>query len=397
MSMIGRRVIIIVFILAGVILPLWQFVSKNMDRPPDDLLSSPPAEIENTEQDKQARPRDTPLFPPSAVAVRLPPPPPSPSPSVSGTIFKEPVRVTPLKATEAKFPAPLTVAPLKPVSVEREKSSELMLTTLKPNLQEMVKNARKPVRTLRPSRTRTEPRQKKEHVRVPVTEKKKPIQTVRIRALHPAPTRSKSPPKIKTVNVPLTEQKKPDQIVELQVRPSAPEIRKGRRLLKLLEHGQGPTIEITWPRNVKARTRLFGYLSTCYGMQTALLDGDGRLYMEGGRRGRKWAINLDRFSGFVRQPDSIIAPAERRAAEKVRLYHGLIPAAHVVRVFPRVVDAALLGGLKRLMGDAYSRARTIRGQYRETPGGLIVEAIAYEGGNIVGAISFPPVGGSSCR
>jgi len=80
----------------------------------------------------------------------------------------------------------------------------------------------------------------------------------------------------------------------------------------------------------------------------------------------------------------------------VRFYHGLIPEANVVRVFPRVVDAALLGGLKRLMGEAYSSARTIRAHYRKTQSGLIVEAIAYEGGDVLGAISFSPLGGSSC-
>ncbi len=272
------------------------------------------------------------------------------------------MRITPLKATETKSPVPRAVAALKPALAKRKKRSEPKLATLKPILREVASNGRKSVRALRP-----------------------------------APTRKETPPKTEHVSVPMIEQKAADQIVEVRVRPSAPEVRKGRRLLKLLEHGKGPTIEIIWPRNKAERARLFNYLSECYGMRTALLDGAGQLYIEGGRRGRKWEINLDRFSGFIRQPDSTIAPGELRAAERVRRYHGLIPAAHVIRIFPRVVDAALLGGLRGLMGESYTRASLIRGHYRKTPSGLVVEAIAFDGRNVSGVISFPPIGGSSCR
>ena len=360
--MTGRRVIVVVFILAGVFLPLWLLVSKNMVRPPDDLLSSPTKETKSTHQNDQARPLDTALVPSAVVAVRLPPPPsPSHSSAVSGTMIKEHVPVTPLKATETKLSAPRTVAPLKPAPAELKNHTEPKLAALKPTLREAAASERKTVRMLRP-----------------------------------ALPRMQNLPKTKPLRVPVKEQKTADQTVEVQFLTSVKEIRQGRRLLILLEHGKGPTIEIIWPRYENERARLFSYLSECYGMQTALLDGDGRLYVEGGRRGRKWEINMDRFSGFVRRPDGIIASAEQRAAEKVRRYHGLIPAAHVVRVFPRVVDEALLGGLKRLMGDAYSRARTIRGRYRKAASGLVVESIVYEGGNVLGAISFPPVGGSPC-
>ncbi len=358
--MTGRRVFVVVFILAGVFLPLWLFGSKNVVRPPDDLLPPPSAEKNGVQQEDRARSLDTLPTPATVVAVRLPPPPSLSTPA-SGSVTKNSVQVSPLKATETKSPVPRAVAALKPALAKRKKRSEPKLATLKPILREVASNGRKSVRALRP-----------------------------------APTRKETPPKTEHVSVPMIEQKAADQIVEVRVRPSAPEVRKGRRLLKLLEHGKGPVIEIAWPRSEKERTRLFGYLNSCYGMRTALMDSGGRLYVEGGKRGRRWEINLDRFSGFVRRPDGIIAPAERRAAEKVRQYHGLIPAVHVVRVFPRVVDAALLGGLKRLMGDAYSRATTIRGHYRKTLSGLVVEAIAYEGGNVLGAISFPPVGGSSC-
>ena len=362
----GRRMIV-VFILAGVFLPLWLLASKNMVRSPGGHLSSPLTETEMTQQEDQSRPRESSLVPSAVVAVRLPPPPSPPLSTLhfsplSSPVIREPVRITPLKAAKTKLSTPRTVALLKPAPSEQKNSKETKLEMLKPTLREA------PARRIKA-----------------------------VRVLHPVSPQTETRPKTKSARVPVTEQKFADRTAEIRIRTSAQEVRKGRRLLKLLEHGKGPTIEIIWPRNKAERARLFNYLSKCYGMRTALLDGAGQLYIEGGRRGRKWEINLDQFSGFIRQPDSTIAPGELRAAERVRRYHGLIPAAHVIRIFPRVVDAALLGGLRGLMGESYTRASLIRGHYRKTPSGLVVEAIAFDGRNVSGVISFPPIGGSSCR
>ena len=355
-----RRVIVVVFILAGVFLPLWLFVSKKTVHPPDDLLSSPLSEVNTNQRDEHAPLRNTTPDPSAVMAVRLPPPPLLSTPAFKPVMGKS-IRISAMQASEANPPRPRSVAALAPPLSMQKKRTEPKMTALKPKLQEMATREKKSFRTLRPT-----------------------------------PARTRTPPKTKYPSAQTTEQKFKDQTVEVRVHPLTQEVRKGRKLLKLLEHGKGPAIEIAWPRSERERTHLFGYLNTCFGMRTALMDKDGQLYVEGGKRGRRWEINLDQFSWFVRRPDGFISPPEHRAAEKVRSYHGLIPAAHVVRVFPRVVDAALLGGLKRLMGEAYSRSRTIRGHYRKTPAGLVVDTIVYEGGTVFGAISFPPVGGPAC-
>ncbi len=58
----------------------------------------------------------------------------------------------------------------------------------------------------------------------------------------------------------------------------APATRKaGRALLRLLEHGKGPSVEIAWPDDARDRTRLHRLLGRCYGMRLAVMDGADRL------------------------------------------------------------------------------------------------------------------------
>ena len=61
--------------------------------------------------------------------------------------------------------------------------------------------------------------------------------------------------------------------------------RTGGALLRLLEHGQGPTIEIAWPQRVDARRALYRQLSQCYGVKAALLTGGAKLYANAGHGG----------------------------------------------------------------------------------------------------------------
>ena len=111
-------------------------------------------------------------------------------------------------------------------------------------------------------------------------------------------------------------------------------VAEGRALLRILEHGSGPVIEIAWPDAPGDREELFRRFRGCFGMRLALIDGQGRLYTRDGPPGRPAAIDLDRLSGFVRQPAGEMSAAERRQLEDMRAYHrgrsGLAP----VRLFP---------------------------------------------------------------
>lgn len=160
---------------------------------------------------------------------------------------------------------------------------------------------------------------------------------------------------------------------------------EGRTLLRLLEHGKGPTIEIAWPSRAAERARLFGYLRGCLGMRVALMDGDKGFYLASGRAGAVSELNLDLFSGFMRYPSGRRPAAENKLIATIRARHnnsGAVP----VRLFPRSVDAALLGGLNKAVGTSYSAAKYIQARYRRVGRGLYIADIRVDGRAVAGKI-----------
>jgi hypothetical protein len=172
-------------------------------------------------------------------------------------------------------------------------------------------------------------------------------------------------------------------------------VREGRTLLRLLEHGQGPGIEIAWPASRAGRRQLFHRFAACYGMRLALVDPDSKLFAGDGVRGKPWDLNLDRYSGFVRRPAGRLTAIERSRAAAIAARHGR--RGDLVRVFPRRVDALLLGGLSRLVGPGYRGARTIRARYRLSDGGLSVEDVSVDGRAVAGRIALSRAMKASCR
>lgn len=170
--------------------------------------------------------------------------------------------------------------------------------------------------------------------------------------------------------------------------------RTGGVLLRLLENGRGPTIEIAWPASASARRALFRRLTRCYGMRDAVLAG-GRLFAAVGPAGQPWDLDRDRFSGFLRAPEGEAIAEEERAAEGIARRHGL-SGWHPVRVFPRAVDSALLGGLAELLGPAYRTARTVRAAYRWEAGRVTLSGIRVDGHPVAGTVLLPAAPGTSC-
>lgn len=163
---------------------------------------------------------------------------------------------------------------------------------------------------------------------------------------------------------------------------------EGRALLRILEHGSGPTIDIAWPASAGERERLYQQLKRCFGMRPALMDGGGRLYAADGRPGEPWAINLDRHSGFVRQARGQVTADERQDMRAIVAHHSGLADAAPVRVFPRAVDALLLGHLRQAVGDGYAQARVIRAAYRLGDSGVAVEGIEVDGRRVEGRIDM---------
>ena len=172
------------------------------------------------------------------------------------------------------------------------------------------------------------------------------------------------------------------------ITPSPSAEAEGRVLLRILEHGSGPEIEIAWPVAALQRRALYRLFESCYGMEIAIIDIDGRLYGGKGVAGRPWRPNLDRYSGFVRQPSGRLTKDEIDGVARIRTRHGGLREADNVRLFPRRLDAMLLGGLKALIGERYVDTSAIRAHYRRDGNAVLVEGIRRDGRPVLGRIDL---------
>jgi len=241
----------------------------------------------------------------------------------------------------------------------------------------------------------------------------RPIEIVPLRAVERQPTPEKAPIPLEPVGkrarpsnseIAATSDREDTSSTKSEVSSTRTEvvvnaeaIRTGRALLRVFEHGKGPQIDIAWPGLAAQRERLHDVLRRCFGMKLALMDRAGGLYMDAGPAGRTWPIDLDRFSGFVRRPNGQITPAERRVASRVARYHRRLPATDPIRLFPRATDAALLGGLARLLGDDYRSSNAITASYRLSGGRVTVDEIRVDGQPVVGKIDLTRGASTTCR
>jgi len=201
--------------------------------------------------------------------------------------------------------------------------------------------------------------------------------------LPPPPAPPRREPPVEPPSRPEPAAQEPPPPPPMTVSPEA--AAEGRARLRMLEHGEGPTIEIAWPDTRQERDRLHDLFTRCYGMRVLLLDGGDRLFGPDGIPGDPWPFDGDRFSGFVRAPSGATAAAERAAADAIRRRHGVYDA-RLVRIFPRRVDATLLGGLGEVIGSGYADAATIHAAYRVTGGDVVVGDIRIDGRTVPGDI-----------
>jgi hypothetical protein len=163
-----------------------------------------------------------------------------------------------------------------------------------------------------------------------------------------------------------------------------------------LEQGAGPSIEIEWPSESRERDKLYDVLVRCLGMRTVIIDKENRLYVGEGPRGEATPLDADRYSGFVRRPAGAIASGEQREIARVRTYHQTLSASSPARIFPRRVDAYLIGGLHQAIGDGYMKLKSIHAAYRLSGGRAIVDSIVADGRPIAGVIDLSTVA-TACR
>jgi len=218
----------------------------------------------------------------------------------------------------------------------------------------------------------------------------------------PIPHPPASPPQLLSYSLPAPPQINPAQTPEVKPTPSPEQDPfqtvtpfdkvQGRTLLRLLEHGQGPQIELAWPPDPSARDTLFKHLRQCHGMISALLAEDGSLWRLDDPAQQPWALNLDRYSGFLRHVNGQSVRQETDHFIAIRRHHQ--KSGHSfgqrVRLFPRAMDAALLGGLKTILGPVYETSQTIHARYHVDQGQLRLRALHADDTPYTHQLSLPP-------
>ena len=424
--------------------------------PPKPELVMPrvtPETAQSAQSALPARPSDTTIElvelpasffePPQPKTVaHVQPTPPSPAPK-----RQEVKAIDPSSAAQpAEAPAPVRMAevvPLPPLEKApespREKPREEMIVPLKPVARPEPEHAAAPIVPLRPETVETKSVVPLEREEPRVAKVELPKLVVPIQ---PDPPRAKPPvvlkpgdekPVVKPLEAtpkplallrPVEETPKPSVAIKNAVpetpkpvretappEPKAAPVAKapptivadnpetageGRVLLRLFEKGSGPGIEIRWPSDAAERGRLYDVFTRCLGMRDGIVDGNGQLYLPEGVRNQPTVLNTDRYSGFVRRPEGAMAADEQQEIARVRAYHQLGGATTVARIFPRAVDAFLIGGLRQAVGETYLNTKTVRAAYHLNGKRVIVDSIVADGHVIDGAIDLTSVS-SGCR
>ena len=167
-------------------------------------------------------------------------------------------------------------------------------------------------------------------------------------------------------------------------------LKNGRAILRILEHGTGPSINFAWPDNAKERDNLFVLLRKCYGMQTVLLGQNKRLYRQSDASGRSWLIDMDRISGFIRMAGGKLTDLEKKIIKQTRQQHSQIQLNTAVRMFPRKFDGGLLGEIARIIDTKNTKIHSISARYKQNNRDLSMVDIRINGKIKAGRIDLSP-------
>jgi len=167
------------------------------------------------------------------------------------------------------------------------------------------------------------------------------------------------------------------------------DISKGMAILREAEKGNSLNFELYWPQDQRQSEKLYGLLSACYGMQSALLDEQGNLYFPARKRG-----NLPSgFSPLLHQVGQVAAHAEEKRLNVLREKHSLNETVASLRVHRRATHAALLSGLERFADKSLSEFGSISARYEISKGELTITDIKLDKVPKSGRIVLGP---SSC-
>jgi hypothetical protein len=283
----------------------------------------------------------------------------------------------------------LEVTPVKPIETTNGVSPLKRIETIKPSQ----KTPKSPLSLLKPLQ------------KFDRTQQKEKLITLRpLKPLKKMETRRSLPPQNTTVTSIIKEKTRPTAEKHLQkssnmsttvTDTSSQSLRKGRALLRILEHGSGPEINFAWPENHAARNNLFDIFRRCYGMHVALLGSNNFLYRLTDPAGKPWKPNMDKISGFSRIVGGKIAESEEKLIYRLKRRHSSIRGGTPVRLFPRNFDGAVLGGLSKFIGMVDAPLRSISARYKMNGSRVLMTDIRINRSPVSGVIDLGSY--SSCK
>ncbi len=341
-------------LLVGAVL-VFEVIDKSERTPPDAAPMEEPV-VEN--------PATAPTAPaPEITVVRMPPPPAPaplspPAPPVEQAAAEPPPAITPLQPAQPT-PQPAVseeavreIVPLEPAPPPPQPEIQTVaIEPLQPNEVQVVPETPTPTRPV----------------------------------LQPA-----APEQVASRSAPQAPRPQPVAAEPTAAPPSSAEVAQGRALLRILERGYGPSIEIAWPQRQRDRDQLFALFSRCFGLRVALMTAQGALYGSGGAPGEPLVLDIDYYSGFVRSPAGRLTAEERRQIAAVHASHLQVASASAIRIFPRRVDALLLGGLRAVIGEGYQNTSSIHATYRISGSSVTVAGIVADDRSFPGEIDLSP-------
>ena len=126
-------------------------------------------------------------------------------------------------------------------------------------------------------------------------------------------------------------------------------------------------------------------------MQTARMNSKDELFHSAGHSGVRWAINMDKMSGFIREVSGLIPQAEQIRVRLINRKHPNEDFKSTIRIFPRIVDAHLLKNLKSLAGEKYSTSKNISAAYGLRNNSILIKDIRLDDKELGRAFMLPSI------
>ena len=124
-----------------------------------------------------------------------------------------------------------------------------------------------------------------------------------------------------------------------------------------------------------------------------MLDDRERLFVKESLPGKKWQINLDRYSTFMRQISGRSTSQEAQELSQIEHRQSGRTQMTPIRIFSRRMDAYVLGGLGHIVGRNYRSQKSIRARYELNGSDIIITDIIVDGRRREGKIRITcPVG-----